>query len=99
MRDRKEERRWGVILAREFDVPPDDIDLETFLDCVSRSEIVDDGQLMIVPGNKEEEEVLCGPHAGKIMQKMIAGEHPFNDWLYNSFPPPDKDVYDEGFLN
>lgn len=97
MRDRKEERRWGIILAREFGVPPDDIDVETFLDCVSRSKSTN-RELLIVPQTKAEEVIFLGPYARDMLEKLTEAKYPFNDWLYTSFVG-DIDDYSEGFLN
>ena len=94
MRDFKKEVKWGVILARKFDVAPDDIDIFPFLDSLERAvqcksngikefNLGQGDSLVISPQGEREEEVLCGKIAPQIISMIMGCEDPFGEWIYD----------------
>lgn len=84
-----------IIMARYFEIPPDDIDMMTIMDCVERSirneceKEVSNGRYQILPESEEEVEALVSPHGSEIVRMIFCREAPFHDWV---------DKYEEFYL-
>ncbi|MCD6435612.1 MAG: hypothetical protein J7L15_04425 [Clostridiales bacterium] len=94
MRDYKSEVKWGIIIAKEFNVAPDDIDIFPFLDALERAVKMScsdnrslntdqEDSLIVSPQGEREEEALCGELAPRIITKIMEAESPFGEWIYD----------------
>jgi len=73
-----------MMLAKDLDIPPDDIDMSTFIGCVERSirekcEGKDD-DVIISPKNQQEEEAILGEYGPEIIGKIFTHQFPFFEW-------------------
>jgi len=72
-----------IIMAKDMDVPPDDIDMLTIFICVQRAieEKVENDldECVLVLTNKEEVNAIIGPIGERIIPMMFSYEYPFDD--------------------
>lgn len=78
--------RCRIILAREFNIPPDNLLLEPIIECVKRGirEKCDSSvdELILTPRTKEEEKMIIFDHYGRtILNKLLSEKYPFYDWV------------------
>ena len=77
--------RLRIITAKDFDIPPDDIDMQSIIECCERaireSCQNDSGECCITFDNKREEEAITSEHGDKITEKIFAKDPPFFDWV------------------
>lgn len=84
-----------IVMARHFEIPPDDIDMATIMDCVERAirneceKEVSEGRYSIIPKSEEEVEALVSRHGSEIVRMIFSKEAPFYDWV---------DKYEEFYL-
>lgn len=89
MRDIKQEIKWGIMLARDFNVPPDDIDMISFFDCIENSLSQEDTRsdsdraFLISPKTKKEEEAILGKYGPEILNRIFQCQYPFGEWFEN----------------
>jgi len=74
-----------VKLAKEFKIPPDDIDILSIINCSKRAIIENcsrnnqDGPI-IAPLTEEEKKAIFSEHSPTIIHKIFSGEAPFYTW-------------------
>ena len=74
-----------IILARELNIPPDNIDVLPIVECAKRAIIENcksdnyDGPIL-VSNSTEEHDAIFGNHGPFIVNKLFSGESPFFDW-------------------
>lgn len=76
--------KYRIIIAKELDVPPDDIDLEPILKSVFRAirescEADEKDKFVITIKDKEEEEAILDEYGVTIIQKIFDCEPPFEN--------------------
>jgi hypothetical protein len=92
-----------VIISRELDLPPDDVDMSSILDCVERaikkSCKKENGEIIISFDNKKEEEAILSDYGRETIGKIFSNEFPFSgyisdyqDWYVSSIL---KNIYDK----
>lgn len=74
-----------IVLSKELDVPPDDVDLMPIIECAKRAIVEncksdDYNGPVLNPQKGEEQGAVFGPHGSFIVNKMFSGEAPFYDW-------------------
>ena len=84
------EREWyfiercRVIVAKQLDIPPDDIDMTTLFECVKNA-VMDKNELgandyaVTISDDKEKEAFLN--YGLDIMNSIFTCEYPFGDWI------------------
>ncbi|MHA1470940.1 MAG: hypothetical protein ACTSSP_10335 [Candidatus Asgardarchaeia archaeon] len=84
---------WRIIIAKHFDVPPDDINMIAIIKCIMRTVrdacSREDGLYDIVPLTREEKKAIYNQYGEKIIDMILTGESPFFDWV---------DVYEERYV-
>lgn len=77
-----------VIVANNLDIPPDDLDMSSILNCVARGieEKVKDGELdeeefMLCPRNNRELKAIVGEIGEKVLSSIFEREYPFDDFI------------------
>lgn len=76
--------KYRIIIAKELDVPPDDIDLEPILKSVFRAirescKNNEKDEFIITIKDKEEEEAILDEHGVTIIKKIFDSEPPFEN--------------------
>ena len=97
MANRREKaiERLRIIVARKFNIPPDDIDMISIINCVERAireeceEESRDETHTISPKTKREVEAVVDDYGHRTIQMMFSREAPFYDWV---------DRYEEFYL-
>lgn len=72
--------RCRIFVAKKFNVPPDNIDVEPIANCIERG--IGGNTLILVPRNKREEKALCsfyGPFIIELMLEMIFLDNDLED--------------------
>lgn len=77
-----------IVLSKELEIPPDDINLIPIFNCIKRGIIksinssVCDDEITLIPENEDEEEMLYkNEHAPIIIDRILSKEPPFYDWI------------------
>lgn len=85
--------RLRMRMAEILEVPPDDIDMVSIINCCERavreSLEKDNGEFVIRCENETEEEAFISGLAPKIVERIFAREEPFGLWL---------DKYEESYI-
>lgn len=69
-----------IILAKEYDVPPDDIDINAIIDCCERAaKESNDDQVKIVINGIEEANAVCCKIGEDIVKRVFDRKFPFFD--------------------
>jgi len=74
-----------VKIAKDLDIPPDNIDIKPIIDCCKRAIIdecgrSDDEGVIINPLTQEEKEAVFSEHGPTIIDKIFSKEDPFYSW-------------------
>ena len=76
-----------IKLAKEFDVPPDDINLFALCRCVERGiqrqVVLNEESCSVSPVTDEEKEIVWSDTGIKILYKIFDEEYPFGDFINN----------------
>jgi len=74
-----------VIVAKELDMPPDDIDMCSIMDCIERGIAKNcenkNGEMVMSPANNEEEKMMisdCGSH---VLKLVFTNSYPFEGFV------------------
>lgn len=77
-----------IIVARNLDIPPDNIDMGSILNCVARGveeRIKDDTlkeeEFMLCPRNDREMKAIVGEVGEKVISLILEKEYPFDDFI------------------
>lgn len=77
-----------IIVAKNLDIPPDDIDMSSILNCVARGveERVKDSTLkeeefMLCPRNDREMKAIVGEVGEKVLPLILEKEYPFDNFI------------------
>ena len=76
-----------VITATNLDIPPDDIDMSSILNCVARGieEKVKGGEsdeeLMLCPRNNRELKAIVGEVGEKVLSLILERKYPFDNFI------------------
>ena len=75
-----------IKIAKELEIPPDDIDIYSIVSCCKRAIIEqcgskDDNGPIINPLTDEEKEIIFSEYGSIIISKIFAGEAPFYSWV------------------
>ena len=74
-----------IIIAKQLDMPPDDIDMSAILDCVERaiekSCEKESGEVIIRAEGKEEKEGIVSDSGSHIINLIFTNEYPFVDYV------------------
>ena len=75
-----------IRIARELNVPPDNIDIIPLINCCKRAIIEqcgskEDNGAVINPLTEEEKEAVLSEYGSIIISRIFARETPFNDWV------------------
>jgi predicted transcriptional regulator len=77
--------RVRIIVAKEIDVPPDDIDMFPIIDCVERAIKIscekDDGEMVISFKNKREEKAILSDSGKEILKMIFNDQAPFINFI------------------
>ena len=86
--DKHYKARCRIILARDLNIPPDNLDLDIFFGCIERSiretflkgeNIID--ELKIIPKGKNEIKAFMGEFTEPILDRIFNQKYPFEDYL------------------
>ena len=73
-----------VILAKEFEMAPDDIDLIPIFDCSKRAIeemcLTGSDDPVLEPSTREEKIEILSEHGSEIIKRIFNHEAPFMDW-------------------
>ena len=73
-----------IILAKEFKIPPDDINLIPIFDCAKRAInewcLSDADGPVLEPKGKEEQKEILSEHGSEVVRRIFDHEAPFMDW-------------------
>jgi len=87
--DRSESRfleSCRIILAKEFEIPPDNIDIIPIIDCSKRAIIdncgrSDENGPILDPLTDREKSAIFSEHGPIIIHKIFSKEAPFYEWV------------------
>jgi len=83
-----------VIVANKINIPPDDVDMEAFLDCAERaiekSCNKNDGEVIVTLESEREKEAVLGEHGQEILGMIFSNEYPFVNF---------KEDYEEWYVS
>jgi len=90
--------RFRVCIAKELDIPPDDVDLFSVINCCERairkSCEQNTKELLIGAINEEEEEAVSSEYGREIIERIFTNQIPFIGFYEEKFDEFNKEKDD-----
>lgn len=86
MRDKWYSLRCRIVLAKELEIAPDDLDVAPVLDMVECSHIYGRNEKLnanLIPDNKEQEDAIINKYYDVIIGRIFNDESPFQGFMYS----------------
>ncbi len=76
-----------ILIAKELEIPPDDIDMKTILMCCERAirDSSENGrkEKIITLKTTKEEFAMLNSYGPQIVKRVFEGDSPFFDWAFD----------------